>query len=112
MKKRNILLLVIMFYFLVCWKLPFYMLLMSVDLLEDAIVIKRQVSYTDVYYPHILAENRFIMGENVLIDWHIMDREMVLCFLKYGCSNANLTKSNGYFCDYSDFCRDAHIAEA
>lgn len=76
-------------YFLVCWKLPFYMLLLSVDLPETAIVIKRQVSYTDVYNPHILAEivfvsdrgygdiketNRIIMGESHLMDWHIMNR--------------------------------------
>lgn len=47
-----------MFYFLVCWKLPFYMLLMSVDLPEDATVIKRQVSYTDVYNPHILLKRK------------------------------------------------------
>ncbi len=81
--------LVIVFYFLVCWKLPFYMLLMSIDLPEDAIVIKRQVSYTDVYNPHILAEmvfvggrgydniketNRIIMGENHFMDWSIMNR--------------------------------------
>lgn len=81
--------LVMVFYFLVCWKLPFYMLLMSVDLPEDAIVIKRQVSLTDVYNWHILAEmvfvndggygniketNRIIMRENGLMDWRIKDR--------------------------------------
>lgn len=93
MKKKNILLLIIVFYFLVCWKLPFYMLLMSIDLPEDAIVIKRQVSLTDVYFWHILAEmvfvsdqgydniketilaeNRIIIGESDLMDWHIMSR--------------------------------------
>lgn len=97
MKKRifsfRTLLFCLLFYFVVCWKLPFYMLLMCVDLPEDAIVIKRQVSLTDVYYWHILAEmvfvsdqgydniketilaeNRIIMGESDLMDWHIMSR--------------------------------------
>lgn len=36
---------------------------------------------------------------------------MVIRFLKYGSSNANLTKSNGFYGDFSDFCRDAHSFE-
>lgn len=65
-------------------------MLLGIDLPEDAIVLKRQVSYTDVYNPHILAEmvfgsdlgydniketNRIIMGENDLMDWLILDRQ-------------------------------------
>lgn len=83
-------------YFVICWKFPFYMLLLCVDLPEDAIVLKRQVSYTDVYNEHILAElvfvgdlgydtvretilaeNRTLIRKNVLMDWHIMERAMV-----------------------------------
>ncbi len=97
MKKRIILLIVIIFYFVVCWKLPFYILLLGINLPENAIILKRQVSYTDVYNPHvlteiafvsdlgydniretILAENRIVMGEILdLTDSHIMDREML-----------------------------------
>lgn len=112
-----------MFYFLVCWKLLFYMLLMSVDLPEDVIVIKRQVSYTDVYYPHILAEmvfvsdhgydnikeailaeNGIIMRKNVFMDGHIMSRAGVDEW-DDACSDINLAKSSSYC---GDFRRDAH----
>lgn len=80
-----------MFYFLVCWKLPFYMLLLNLDLPEEAIVLKREVSLTDVYSWRILAEmavesgcdyddfktavlteKRIKMGENHLLDWQVM----------------------------------------
>lgn len=94
MKKKIVLLIVIIIYFVVCWKLPFYILLLGINLPEDAIILKRQVSYTDVYNPHILAEivfvsdlgydniretilkeNRIIMGEILdLTDSHIMSR--------------------------------------
>ena len=94
MKKKIILLIVIIIYFVVCWKLPFYILLLGINLPQDAIILKRQVSYTDVYNPHILAEivfvsdlgydniretilkeNTIIMGEILdLTDSHIMSR--------------------------------------
>ncbi len=100
MKKKifslRMLLFVLLVYFVICWKLPFYILLLCVDLPEDAIVLKRQVSYTDVYYEHVLAElvfvgnggydtvretiladNRILMRKNVLMDWSIMERAMV-----------------------------------
>lgn len=87
----------LLLYYVLFWKISFYILLLSVNLPEDAIILKRQVSYTDVYYPHILAEiafvsdlgydniretileeNRIIMGEILdLTDSHIMDREML-----------------------------------
>ncbi len=100
MKKKifslRMLLFVLLVYFVICWKLPFYMLLLCVDLPEDAIVLKRQVSYTDVYNEHILAElvfvgnggydtiretiladNRILMRKNVLMNWSIKERAMV-----------------------------------
>lgn len=93
MKKGKIFLRVLLLYFVLLWKLPFYIGLLCIGLPDDAIVIKRQVSLTDVYYWHILAEmvfvsdhgydniketilteNRIIMGESDLMDWHIMSR--------------------------------------
>lgn len=85
----------IMFYIVACWKVPFYICLLGIDLPEDAIVLKRQVSLTDECYWHIVAEeafvsnqdhdniretiwteNRYIMGESLdpmdCIDWSVM----------------------------------------
>lgn len=93
MKKGKIFLRILLLYFIVFWKMPFYIGLLCIELPEDAIVLKRQVTLTDVYYWHILAEmvfvsdqgydnvkeimlaeNRIIMRENVFMDWHIMSR--------------------------------------
>ncbi len=95
------------------------MLLLSVDLPETAIVIKRQVSYTDVYNPYILAEmvfvsdqgygniketNRIIMGESHLMDWYIMNRWELMEW-DDACSDINHAKTSGYC---SDFRHDAY----
>ena len=75
----------LLIYFVLFWKISFYILLLCVNLPEDAIILKRQVSYTDVYYPHILAEMVFvsdlgydniretIMEENRIIMGEILD---------------------------------------
>lgn len=88
----------LLIYFVLFWKISFYILLLCINLPEDAIILKRQVSYTDVYYPHILAEmvfvsdlgydniretimeeNRIIMGEILdLTNSYIRYREMLM----------------------------------
>lgn len=89
MKKKRIFLVILLIYFVVFWKIPFYILLLSVHLPENAILLKRQVSYSDVYNPHILAEivfasdqgygnieetNRMIMRKNHFMRCKIMDK--------------------------------------
>ncbi|MGN0326070.1 MAG: hypothetical protein ACI4DW_07150 [Lachnospiraceae bacterium] len=63
MKKRKIfgwaVLLCILLYFPVGWKLPFYVALLCIDLPEDAIVLERKVSLTDECHWHIVAETAF-----------------------------------------------------
>lgn len=120
MKKGKIFFGVLLLYFVLLWKLPFYIGLLCIELPDDAIVIKRQVSLTDVYYWHILAEmvfvsdhgydniketilaeNRILMRENVLMDWHIMDRERVMEWDDYCISvkemDARIGNQNWYY---------------
>ena len=97
MKREKIFWGLLLIYFVLFWKISFYLLLLCINLPEDATIIKRQVSYTDVYYPHILAEmvfvsdlgyddiretimeeNRIIMGEILDLTYsHIMYRGML-----------------------------------
>lgn len=85
MRREKIFWGLLLIYFVLFWKISFYLLLLCVNLPEDAIILKRQVSYTDVYYPHILAEMVFvsdlgydnvretIMEENRIIMGEILD---------------------------------------
>ena len=67
--KKNIfsvrtLLFCLMFYLIVCWKTPFYIMLLGVELPEDSIVLKRQVSVGDACYWKILAEVAFVNNQD------------------------------------------------
>lgn len=48
------------FHLIIGWRLPLYAYMMCIDLPDDAIVIKRVVSLSDVCYWHIMAETAFV----------------------------------------------------
>lgn len=88
--------LAMIFHLIIGWRLPLYAYMMCIDLPDDAVVIKRSVTVSDVCYWQILADtafvsehnygdikediherNRFLMGATGFLDWSLMTPGML-----------------------------------